>query len=80
MLNPVNSTDASMAQDIQNNIFQPLINFDFKTLKLVPVLADSMPQIKVDSAGRMSLTFEIRKEAKWDNGTPITAKDVDFTL
>jgi peptide/nickel transport system substrate-binding protein len=80
MLNPVNSTDANMGQDIANNIFQPLIAFDLRTLKLVPVLADSLPKVSVDSAGHMLITFEIRKEAKWDNGTPITSKDVEFTF
>ncbi|HXB13619.1 MAG TPA: ABC transporter substrate-binding protein [Bacteroidia bacterium] len=79
MLNPINSTDAQ-AQDIDNNIFQPLLNFDYRTLKLVPVLADSLPKLEIDSARHMLITFELRKEAKWDNGTPITAKDVDFTL
>src|SRR6185312_1546246 len=79
MLNPINQTDAE-AQDIDNNIFQPLLNFDFHTLKLVPVLADSLPKVEIDSAGHMLITYEIRKEAKWDNGTPITSKDVDFTL
>jgi len=80
MLNPINSTDANMGQDISNNLFQPLIAYDYKTLKLVPVLADSLPVIKIDSANHMSMTFELKKEAKWDNGTPITSKDVEFTF
>lgn len=79
MMNPVNSTDAS-AFEIQGNIFQPLISYDMRTLKLVPILADSLPEVSVDSLGHMHMTFEIRKEAKWDNGTAITAKDVDFTF
>jgi len=79
MLNPINSTDAS-AQAMQSNIFQTLLNYDFKTLKLVPILVDSLPKISTDSLGHMLLTFEIRKEAKWDNGTPVTPKDVEFTI
>jgi len=78
-INPIIATDA-IAQDIDNNIFQPLLNFDYRTLKLVPVLANSLPKVKIDSLGRMLITFEIRKEAKWDNGTSVTAKDVEFTL
>ena len=80
MLNPINSTDANVGQDIANNLFQGLIAFDYKTLKLVPILADSLPKVVVDSTGHMLITFEIRKEAKWDNGTPVTAKDVEFTF
>ncbi|HTA83088.1 MAG TPA: ABC transporter substrate-binding protein [Bacteroidia bacterium] len=79
MLNPVLASDLG-SEDIDNNIFQPLLNFDYRTLKLVPVLADTLPTVKIDSAGRMLITFEIRKEAKWDNGSPVTAKDVEFTL
>ena len=79
MLNPILADDLGSAQ-IDNNIFQPLLNFDYRTFKLVPVLADSLPTLKVDSAGRMYITYEIRKEAKWDNGSPVTAKDAEFTL
>src|SRR4029077_9762438 len=78
-INPIIAITAQ-AQDINNNVFQPLMNFDYHTLKLVPVLADSLPIVLLDSSGHMNITFEIRKEAKWDNGSPITAKDVEFTL
>jgi peptide/nickel transport system substrate-binding protein len=80
MLNPINYTDAG-AGYILKNLFQPLMDVDFKTLDLVPVLAVSRPQIeKTDDGKKMNITYEIRPEAQWDNGTPITAKDVEFTL
>ncbi len=79
MLNPVNSTDAS-AGYIQSNIFQSLLSIDFKTLELIPVLAKSRPEIVENNEGGLNFTYEIRPEAKWDDGTPITAKDVEFTL
>jgi peptide/nickel transport system substrate-binding protein len=79
VINPVTAADA-VAYEIDNNVFQPLLNFDYRTLKLVPILADSLPQVRADSAGHMYITYELRKEAKWDNGTPITAKDVEFTF
>jgi peptide/nickel transport system substrate-binding protein len=79
MLNPVNSTDAS-ATYIQSNIFQTLLGIDFKTLELVPVLATSRPEIIENNEGGLNFVYEIRPEAKWDDGTPITAKDVEFTL
>ncbi len=78
-LNPILASDLGAA-DIDNNIFQPLLNFDYRTLKLVPILADTLPTVKIDSAGRMFITYEIRKEARWDNGSPVTAKDAEFTL
>jgi peptide/nickel transport system substrate-binding protein len=79
MLNPILTT-AAKSQDIDNNVFQPLTNFDYRTLKMIPVLADSLPSVQIDSAGHMLITFEIRKEAKWDNGSPVTAKDAEFTM
>jgi len=79
-LNPILATDIG-SYDLDNNIFQPLINFDYHTLKLVPILAESLPDVKIDSSsGHMLITYELRKEAKWDNGTPVTAKDAAFTI
>jgi len=62
----------------------PLLDFNSTTYQLEPALAVSTPIKKEITegkhAGLMSYTFEIRKEAVWDDGTPITAKDVMFTL
>lgn len=80
MLNPVNFTDAQVAY-ISNHIFQKLIDSDFKNpTELVGILAERRPLIEKTSDGKMNLTFVLRKEAKWDNGTPITPKDIEFTL
>lgn len=80
MLNPINCTDAQSAY-ITNHMFQKLIDADFKNpTDLVPILAESRPQIEKTPDGKMFLTFRIRKEAKWDNGTPVTPKDVEFTF
>ena len=61
-------------------MFYTLTNYDSNTLELVPVLAKSLAEISKNEKGELLYTFEIRNEAKWDNGTPITAKDVEFTL
>src|SRR5687768_7314960 len=79
-LHPYNHLGADVSE-IQSNIFQPMLNFDFETLELIPILAIARPVIETDldtSAGevKMRLTFEIRPEAKWDNGQSITGKDV----
>lgn len=79
MLNPINYTGASDGF-ILKNLYQSLLDIDFKTLELVPALAVSRPTIEKVEGGRMNITYEIRPEATWDNGTPITAKDVEFTL
>lgn len=79
MLNPINYTDASAGYTLKN-LFQSLMDIDFKTLELVPVLAKSRPTVEETADGGLRITYEIRDEAVWDNGTPITADDVEFTL
>lgn len=79
MLNPINYTDAG-ANYIMRNIFYSLIYIDFETLELVPQVAEARPEIEVLEDGKMKITYIIREEAIWDDGTPITAKDAEFTL
>ncbi len=78
-MNPINYTDAASGF-IANNIYQPLLNVDFKTLEIVPVLAEKKPDIEKNPDGTLRITYTLRKDAVWDNGTPLTAKDVEFTL
>jgi peptide/nickel transport system substrate-binding protein len=80
MLNPCNTADAT-SLGMANYIFQKLIDFDFKNPnELVPILAEARPTIEKNATGQMLLTFNIRPEAHWSNGSPITAKDIEFTL
>lgn len=81
-LNPVTSTAAN-SQYIQNNLFLYLIEVDQTDMSLVPMLAESRPTItpitEGEFAGGMSIEYRIRPEAKWDNGSEVTAHDVAFT-
>ena len=79
-LNPYTTSDAHATQ-MMRNIFQPLINYNMsESSELIPVLAKGRPEIKVLPGNTgMEITFEIREEAAWDNGTPITAEDVVFS-
>jgi peptide/nickel transport system substrate-binding protein len=77
-LNPFTVSDAQATQ-IKNNIFQRLLHYDYPTMAATPVLAKALPEVKLVGKG-MELTYEIRPEAKWDNGTPVTAEDVVFSL
>ena len=79
MLNPYNYQDEGSGY-IFPSIFQQLSNLDFKSLQLVPVLAKSRPEIETTPEGGMLITYNIRPEAKWDNGQSITARDVEFSL
>lgn len=47
--------------------------------QIVPWLADSLPRIQ--QQGPLTLLhYRLRPEATWDNGTPVLAQDVAFTL
>ena len=82
-LNPLTSTSAG-SRYIQNNIFSRLLEYDPKTMQLAPQTAVGRPEIKElnegEYKGGMSLTFEIRPEATWDDGKPVTAYDYLFTI
>jgi len=78
-LNPYNTNDAT-ASLIKEKIFQKLLSIDHDTYELVPVLARQRPVIEVLGDSAMRMTFELRPEARWDNGEPITAKDVVFSF
>jgi len=82
-LHPYNASSME-AFSINGQFFQSLTAVDFKTLKLVPVLAESRPSVeRIERNGvqtGLSFTYRLRKEAVWDDGKPITAKDVEFSL
>ncbi|NJK82649.1 MAG: hypothetical protein HC912_01385 [Saprospiraceae bacterium] len=80
-LNPMLSYSL-YANNVMDHLFQYLMTIDPKTLDFVPALAKAKPQIefKNDDGERTHYTFELREEAQWDNGTPILASDVLFSL
>jgi peptide/nickel transport system substrate-binding protein len=79
MLNPF-CYNAAESAGIIRFIFQSLTDIDTKTLELVPVLAVSRAIVEKTQNGHLKYTYSLRPEAKWDNGAPITAKDVEFSL
>ena len=83
MLNPINLTSVD-GRYIANLIFLSLEGTDPKDYHQTPVLAVSRPKISEVTEGEwkggIKLDYEIRPEAQWDNGTPITGNDYVFTL
>ena len=82
-LNPVTAVSA-YANYANGRIYSQLLDVDPDSFVLFPQLVKARPEIKLiedgEYKGGMSMTWEIRPEATWDNGTPITADDVIFTL
>ena len=54
-----------------------LMRLDPMQMEVVPDLAAAPPVI---SANGLEYTYTIRKEARWDDGSPVTAADVAFSL
>ena len=69
--------DPAAAQDsvsiaVIDAIHRPLLYYD-KDLKLVPALAEALPEVTNDGK---TLTFKIRADAKYADGTAIVAGDI----
>lgn len=75
------STTGAMATEVKRLLHARLLEIDHESLELVPFLAKSLPVIeKVNDGKGLEITYEIREEAVWDDGKPITADDVEFSI
>jgi peptide/nickel transport system substrate-binding protein len=77
-------TSVGYATDILRLTHFALLDFHPLTLELEPLLAAEMPEVMpVDTgrwAGGQAFRYRIRPEARWDDGSPVTAADYIFTL
>lgn len=74
-LHPIKSVDL-VASIVQSYILESLLIRDSDTYELKPNLAERWEQ---SSDGKV-ITFYLRKNLKWSDGQPLTAKDVKFSL
>jgi len=75
-LNPLTSSDAT-ASEILGYIFEGLLTRDPRTLELRPLIAESRPVISQD---KLIYTFRIRRDARFQDGRPVTGEDVLFSV
>ena len=72
------------ARMVWDLLYMELLDFDPETLEMTPQLVKDNPIVKEISAGPLSggnsFEFELREEAAWDDGTPITVEDVVFSI
>lgn len=61
----------NIERDIVMTLFEGLCNYDPKTLEPIPGVAERWEV----SADKLTYTFYLRKNAKWNNGDPVTAHD-----
>ncbi len=78
-LNSIVNRDAMKSIILPYIMYQPL-SIDFEQLKLFPLLAHSLPEVETMADSSVKITLELRPEARWDNGSLITAEDVAFSL
>jgi len=78
-LNPINGRD-EVFNHVTRFVFATLIDFDIESGKEYPQLAEKLPELKIREDGLLEISFEIRKEALWDNGSPVTADDVELVV
>ncbi len=57
-------------------LYEGLVEYEPKTMEPIPELATSW-EISKDG---LEYLFHLRKDAKWSNGDPITAKDFEYTF
>lgn len=75
-LNPVTSNDAT-ASEVLGYIFETLLMRDPETLELKPYLAEQRPEL---SADKLTYTFKLRRDVRFQDGHALTAEDVLFSL
>ena len=66
--------------EVGSLVLEPLAGFDEKG-NIIPRLVSEIPSIENGgiSADRTSITWKIKPDMKWSDGTPFTSEDVKFT-
>ncbi|MFC4320330.1 ABC transporter substrate-binding protein [Litchfieldia salsa] len=71
--NPINSGDVA-AVFLQKFMFESFLEMD-GALNFEPKLAESF-----ETTDNQTFTIKLNKDAKWSDGTPVSAEDVEFTF
>ena len=74
-LDPSLATDSASINVLQN-VFVGLTHFEPETQKVLPFLAESWET----SADGKVYTFKLREDAKWTDGKPVKAGDVEYGI
>ena len=75
-LNPLTSNDAS-SSEVNGYIFETLLTREPRSLELKPLIAVARPEIAKD---KLTYTFKIRQDARFQDGRPLTGDDVLFSV
>ena len=75
-LHPFNDNSA-MRTFVFQYTQKTLIKLDIESLEYIPMLVKEMPTA---SENNLSFDYELKDGIKWDDGTPLTSKDVAFSV
>lgn len=75
-INPILASANSVDTDITRLVYAQLLKFDADQ-KLTPDLATDLPEISED---KKTYTIRLKPDLKWQDGKPLTADDVLFTI
>jgi ABC-type transport system substrate-binding protein len=68
------------ATDALNLITPSLLQLDPETKQMEPFLIEAHPLVTKRDDSLIVLTYQLRRQATWDNGRPLLAADMAFTL
>jgi len=75
-INPILAAGNSVDSDLSRIVYAQLLKFDAEE-KLSPDLAEALPEISED---QKTFTIRLKPDLKWQDGKPLTADDVLFTI
>ncbi len=78
-LSPISLSNQN-AFDAANLLYCGLLQLDFSRNTWAPALADSLPAVRLIGDSLTYISYRLRAQATWDDGRPVVATDVDFTL
>ncbi len=75
-INPVLAAASPTDSDLSRLVFAQLLKYD-QDQNLIPDLAESLPEISTD---QKSYTIKLKSNLRWQDGKPLTADDIVFTV
>lgn len=75
-INPILAPASSIDSDLARITYAQLLKFD-KDLNLIPDLAESLPAVSQD---QKIYTIKLKPNLKWQDGKPLLADDIIFTI
>jgi peptide/nickel transport system substrate-binding protein len=77
-MNPLSTSDYNSNNIMRDALLMTLVKYD-EDIQFIPWLAERWDTVRV-APDTLELTFHLRRDVRWHDGTPTTAEDVLFTF